>query len=525
MPHYYNESDAMLWLQPDGINTDCEILDCHDIADVAVPRGDVERSFCVDPATGRFMSGSRRQGPPGAPTTTITAHVGLTKDWTEHAMSCPTTYYIHKVPCGDRRLFGNYERSWILRYAITTARTLSNMATLMSLTGAPADSAQAFDLDTDVVEDIFKLVDTRLTVPVLDPVVAEPLRDIAGCTTPWCAGYCGARQDVCDDLVAVTNCDSGVTLARVLVSHNHGVTWAGTTQDPFNLNTANLSSVVCFKVGNGSETRVIVARGNAVAEATISWSDDYGATLWHEVTIGAVGNDFCPHSGGLFALDHRHIWAVMNSGDIWFSEDGGLSWTEQMPGLNGNVLNYVRFVDESVGLAVGASNTVLYTVDGGAHWNTLTGPTGGADLMCCEIFDDHRAWVGDSDGDLFYTDVLRVGMIGGDWAQRILPLPTGATDISEINDIMFVRDSGVSTNDHVGFLAVRWHIGAESVYYGAIYRTFNGGNDWELWQTASMSAGTYGLQAVWACEPNEAFAVGDLITTPYIMTVNGALPS
>ena len=512
--HYYNEADAMLWVQPDGINTVPEILDCHDIADVAVPQGDVERSFCIDPATGRYILSSRRRGPPGAPTTTITAHVGLNRDWLEHAMSCPTTYYIHKVPCGHRGLFGNYERSWILRYAITTARTMSAMATMMA-TGVPGESLQAFDLDTAVVDDIFGLVDTRLTT-----TVTEPLRDITGCTTPWCAGYCGARQEACDDLVAVTRGTGGAT-ADVLVSHNHGVTWGASTVDPFLLDTALLTSVVCFKVGDGTETRVLVAKGNNVAGGTVAWSDDWGETAWNEVIIAA--NDFCAHGGGLFALDHRHIWAVLNSGDIFFSEDGSLSWTEQMPGLNANVLNYVRFVDENVGLAVGASNTVLYTVDGGAHWNALTGPDGGAGLLCCDIFDEHRAWVGDDAGRLWYTDVLRVGIVAGDWSERILPFPEGATGIEEVNDIMFVRDSGVSTNDHVGFLVVRWKSNG-AIFHGALYRTFNGGNDWELWQTASMSAGTFGLQAVWACEPNEAFAVGDIITTAYIMTVNGALP-
>lgn len=516
--YYYNEADAMLWVQPDGINTVPEILDCHDIADVAIPQGDVERSFCIDPATGRYILSSRRRGPPGAPTTTITAHVGLNKDWLEHAMSCPTTYYIHKVPCGHRGLFGNYERSWILRYAITTARTMSAMATMMA-TGVPGESLQAFDLDTAVVDDIFGLVDTRLTT-----TETQPLRDITGCTTPWCAGYCGARQDACDDLVAVANAEGTGVDANVLVSHNHGVTWAASTVDPYPADdTAHLSSVVCFKVGDGSETRVIVARGAADGgPPDIMWSDDWGETAWNVVDLGLVNNDFIAHGGGLFALDHRHIWAVTQLGDIWFSEDGGLSWTEQMPGLLGAVsMKYVRFVDENVGLAVGASQTVIYTVDGGVHWNSLTGP-GGAGLLCCEIFDEHRAWVGDDIGDLYYTDVLGVGMVAGDWAQRILPLPEGADDIAEINDVMFVRDSGVSTNDHVGFLAVRWNIAG--VFYGAMYRTFNGGNDWELWQTASMSAGAYGLQAVWACEPNEAFAVGDVITTAYIMTVNGALP-
>jgi len=514
---YYNEVEALLWLQPDGINTDCQFLDCHDIADIVIPKGDVGRSVCVDPATGKYILGNRKQGPPGAPTTSVTAHVGLKKDWIEHAIDCPTTYYVHKVVCGDRRLFLNYERSWILRYAITTQRTLANMATLMTPPDVPGDSTQPLDLSADVVEDIFKLVDTRLVT-----TEDQPLRDIAGCTLPQCAGYCGARQDVCDDLVAVANCDTGAATAHVLVSHDHGITWTAAANDPFALNTANLSSVVCFKVGDGSETRTIAAKGNAVAGGTVSWSDDFGVTAWNEVTIGAVGNDFCPHNGGLFALDHRHIWAVMNSGDIWFSDDGGLSWTEQMPGLNANALNYVRFVDESVGLAVGATQTVLYTVDGGAHWNVLAGP-GAVNLLCCDIFDEHRAWVGDSAGALYYTNNLGVGMVAGDWVQRVLPLPDTAVSISEVNDVMFVRDSGVQTNDHVGFVTVRWV--EDTTYYGALYRTFNGGRDWEVWQTLTMVAGTYGLQAVWACEPNEAVAVGDLQAgTAHIIGVNGALP-
>ena len=520
--HYYNEAEAILWVQPDGINTVPEILDCHDIADVAIPQGDVERSFCIDPATGRYILSSRRQGPPGAPTTTITAHVGLKKDWLEHAMSCPTTYYIHKVPCGHRGLFGNYERSFILRYAITTARTMSAMATMMA-TGVPGESMQAFDLDTAVVEDVFPLIDSR---HLTDTVAVEtmPLRDITGCTSPWCAGYCGARQDACDDMVAVANAAGGGADAHVWVSHNHGLTWNDSAADPYpGADTMHLSSVVCFKVGDGSETRVIVARGVADGGAPdIAWSDDWGATLWNIVDLGTVVDDFIPHGGGLFALDHRHIWAVTEKGDIWFSEDGGLSWTEQMPGLLGAVsLNYVRFVDENVGLIAGDGPTVLYTVDGGAHWNSLAGP-GAANLLCCEIFDEHRAWVGDDTGDLYYTNVLSVGMVAGDWNQRILPLPTGATDIAEINDIMFVRDSGVSTNDHVGFLAVRWNI--NGAFYGALYRTFNGGNDWELWQTLTMVAGTYGLQSVWACGVNEAFGVGDVQAgSAYIMSVNGAL--
>jgi len=326
-------------------------------------------------------------------------------------------------------------------------------------------------------------------------------------------------------MVIVTECDTGVTRAHVLVSHNHGLTWTASTFDPYAANTQNLGSVVCFKVGDGSETRVIVSRATADGGAPdIAWSDDWGESAWNVVDVGVLPNDYIGGSGGLFALDHRHIWAVTHLGDIWFSEDGGMSWTEQMPGLLGAVhLNYVRFVNEKVGLAVGDGQTVLYTVDGGVHWNVVDGP-GAVDLLCCEIFDEHRAWVGDSAGALYYTNVLRsAGMAPADWDERVLPMPVEMTDIDGVTDIMFVRDSGVSTNDHVGFVTVACHEGSN--HYGALYRTFNGGEDWEVRRSDLLTTLDVGLLAVWACEVNEAFAIGDeTATTAYIMTVNGALP-
>jgi len=405
MPKYYNEAEAMLWVQPDGINTVCEILDCHDIADVPIPQGNVGRSVCVDPATGRFRLGARKQGPPGAPTTTITAHVGKNKDWLEHIIDCPTTIYIHKVSCGDRRLFLNYERSWTLRYSIVTQRTLSLLATLMTPSDVPGDSTQPFDLDIDVVKDTFKLIMSDLVSG--DDVDAN---DVTFCNPKQCAGYCGAAKAGCAEGIVVYDADTDA-IANVDYTLNGGQTWT-LVVGPF-ANNEHIISAVCFPVADGLTTRWVVARGvtDGAAPPEIGWTDDLGTT-WHTVNVGAaaINGIFHQWTGSLFALDYRHIWSGLTNGDIYFSDDGGVTWTEQAPGTTTDAINYIRFVDENYGLAVCAANqTVLYTVDGGTHWNVLAGPGAGA-LLCCEIFDAHRAWIGDDGGHLWYTDALGVGM-------------------------------------------------------------------------------------------------------------------
>jgi len=452
------------------------------------------------------------------PTTTITAHVGKNKDWLEHVISCPTTYYIHKVPCGDRRLFLNFERSWTLRYGMVTQRTLSAMAALMSAT--TGDSTQAFDLSMDVTKDTFKLVMSYLVSG--DDVDAN---DLAFCNPRVCTGYCGPAKDVCDEGLVVYDADTGVP-ANVDYTVNGGTTWT-LVAGPFG-NDEHIISAACFPVSDGTLTRWIVARGvtDGANPPEIGWTDDSGTT-WHLVNIGtaALNGIFHLWTGALFALDYRHIWSGLSNGDIYFSDDGGVTWTEQAPGTTTDGINYIHFVDENYGLAVCAANQmVLFTRDGGRHWNALAGP-GASSLLCCDILNAHRAWIGDGAGHLWYTNVLHENMVAGDWAERLLDTPTGSVSTDRINDIMFVRESGASTDDHCGFLVTKWEDG-DGDYHGAIYRTINGGFDWEIWYTGAMdSTVTYGLDAVWACGQNLAYAVGDLISgAPTIITLNGASP-
>jgi photosystem II stability/assembly factor-like uncharacterized protein len=75
-----------------------------------------------------------------------------------------------------------------------------------------------------------------------------------------------------------------------------------------------------------------------------------------------------------------HAWAVGHDGVILHSADGGLTWERQratpfQPGSddphNGAPLLDVLFLDQSIGIAIGAYSLMLRTGDGGATWGKV----------------------------------------------------------------------------------------------------------------------------------------------------------
>jgi photosystem II stability/assembly factor-like uncharacterized protein len=79
-------------------------------------------------------------------------------------------------------------------------------------------------------------------------------------------------------------------------------------------------------------------------------------------------------------------------------------------------------------------------------------------------------------GSLHYTNN------GGDsWAE--ITLPTGGGTINRVNDMSFV-------NSHFGFVVGKITISA--TVYGALWRTIDGGNDWELYLTTALTTARWG---------------------------------
>ena len=239
------------------------------------------------------------------------------------------------------------------------------------------------------------------------------------------------------------------------------------------------------------------ARTAAAAGLRVAYSDDGGGT-WTAVQVSASATDYATHGGALFALDYRHIWLCTFESDVWFSADGGLTWTDQEAPAPGSdeQLNYIHFIDEHYGWAVGGYRTTptglfIQTTDGGEHWALATAEPQVEMGNAVAVLDGNNVWIGMDDGTLWYSQNW-----GTTWTQRNLP-----SALTNRSDVQFV-------DHYVGFLC--GYKAGDGHGVATVMRTIDGGYTWEEYNLADEfdSAVEYmGVNALLICDVNEVHAV------------------
>ncbi len=471
---------ASLWAQPDGPNTKPQFLGCHEVGDITEPLGDITVIRRPDRAqTGKFKVVDSFQGAPGTPSTTITADVKATQDYLEK-VTCKCSIFAHKVSCGRRDTFTNYDRSFVLANCTITSRGITGLAAAEQENDAP--TRQTFDLGIEEVLRVVALTSGRQTIGA-----TGDLRAINFGNAVQCAGACGVAKPECTYGVAVGNspATSVTKPGEVWYTDDGGTNWKECAADPFDADE-DIAAGACFPMGR-STMRILVARGTSDAgnPAEVAYSDDNGAT-WTTANVGAVNGQYVLDGEALFVLDQYNIWLGTQDGYIYKSEDGGLTWAVQETGvLAAAGINAIQFVSEDDGWAVGDNNAILKTEDGGTTWTAVTGPAGKASDECEALaaVTQYRVFVGYSDGELWYTENA-----GEDWSQRSIPVSA-----SIINDIAFY-------GEYIGFLAYNTAAGS-----GGLLRTIDGGYTWEVVTGLPTNAG---LSHLHVCGTNTAFAAG-----------------
>jgi len=492
---YFSGDMGSIWVQPDGPGTEPQYLGCHDMGDITEPGGDITKRYCPDRAGhGRWKVALTSQGVPADVTASITLYAGSTADYLQllanKAAKCPFPVYVHQSTCGRKDVFLAYEAGTLLQNCRITSRTKTNFAQREG-----ADAAEiTFELSADNPQTEY----WPLRMSKLTTTEAQDLMDIALCGEDRCSGPCGDAEEYGDEYMATSE---ATALGEVVISVDAGATNTIVAGPAAWLITENISSVVCYSTGRDTVRHIIANGTTGAGTAEVAYSDNAG-TAWTVATVGATVGEFFPWNGCLFALDPYHIWGCTDTGagaagNIYFSSDSGVTWTLQATGTD--ALNCVKFINETVGLCVGDTNEILLTTDGGASWSTITGPAAqnAVDALGCHIFDRNRFQVGYEDGELWRT------LDGGaTWTQLALPMPPLGTAIDRVNSVDYI-------DDHNGVLAVKYSVAA--ALWGAIYRTFNGGQSWEVYSTdAAYDVGAIGMASAVMATPNLAYGVGDL---------------
>lgn len=475
---YTSGRNGALFIQPSGPGTRPYYLSCHDVDDFDIDKGTINTLIQCFNVYGNWKTLGFTRNAPGIIDVTLGTYIGKSADRLEK-VSCPFALYL-LLRCGGRAdLITNYERMWIIDVANIGTHTLQGIVRR----NEDAEAMQMFAAQAyPEVIPVFELEGVRLTTSE-----EKALNDIAFCNAERCQGRCGDAQGLCETGSAVGDSEdagSPGSAGAVLNTTNTGTTWAATATNPFGAGE-DVISVVCFYSPTGTNViRKVVARGTTDAgnPMEIAWTEDNGAT-WNNVNVGSVNGQFAISPNAMFALDYYNIWLVTSGGYIYYSDDGGGSWTAQESGiLTAGTYRTVHFVDENNGYAGGPNSFVVKTTDGGNTWSATTS-VGAALIRDIHVFDSQVAILATGTPKVFKTTD------GGTTWNQITTFPQSTGDVSAIDFV----------NDYVG--AIGWTGGGTSI----VYFTVDGGYTWKALTTPSNS----GINSIFFCGTDLLFAVGE----------------
>lgn len=293
---------------------------------------------------------------------------------------------------------------------------------------------------------------------ISDEVVDVVIPDAATC------GACGVPSDGANIVVALVGESSGSPgiAASVVYTKDAGSTWTkGIIQSMGLAETARRMA----QVGPYLVVTVGGATGGLHYIKTVDLLG--GAGVWTKVATGFTLASGAPNA--IYSASAAETWIAGDGGYIYFTSDptAGVTQVQQAGGLTAQNLNGIQGYGNKRLVAVGASNVVLQTANGGTTWTLVTGPAVGVALNTVALRSNTNWLVGTAGGALYYTVDS-----GTTWTAKAF----SGSGAGQVRHVVFANGS-------VGYMA---HDTAALV--GRVFRTIDGGYSWYL---VPEAAGTF----------------------------------
>lgn len=314
--------------------------------------------------------------------------------------------------------------------------------------------------------------------------ITDEVAAVVICDKKTC-GACGIASDGCQVVFSVVKSSTGSPglPTEIVFTQDGGATYSST-----NITTMSISEIATDMACIG--TNLVVISGGATDKLHYAPIANIlaGNATWTAVTTGIVASG---SPAAIFSASPSASWIVGDSGYVYKAENPEQGVTVQTDGsVTAQNLVAIHGLDSSNLVAVGASNAVIFTNNGGDTWVSVTGPDVGVALTCVWMRSKTEWFVGTAGGKLWYTRNK-----GTTWIEKTFP----GSGSGVVRDLVFA-------NNTVGFLS---HDTALNV--GRVLRTIDGGYDfYVLPEGAGTIPTARKFNSLAACRenPNVAFAGG-----------------
>jgi photosystem II stability/assembly factor-like uncharacterized protein len=343
--------------------------------------------------------------------------------------------------CQNPSDFTQWDSKIILKDARLTSFSLPQMNILDGSDNGGLDMTGSFSF-----RDIINIKSMRFSEVGDTTIVAEVLDGLYSDTVQ--CGDCGPASDGCQKFYGLTLANGGSPgLSSQLIHSSNG----GDTITGIDIPTlGGLSGTRMAVVGNKV---VVISQPNLAHHYATVTDVDNDTVNWTKVSSGYVA---AKGPRALYVKSPSQTFIAGAGGYIYLMTDPTLAVTVISDGsVSSQQLNDIGGIGQTI-VAVGGSNAVLRSDNGGAGFSLIVGPAVGIALNAIAVLSKNVWLIGAANGRLYYT-------INGGTSWVLMSIPS---TINVINRIQFV-------DDIVGYMAVQTTSGA-----AAVYRTSDSGHSW-----------------------------------------------
>jgi len=312
------------------------------------------------------------------------------------------------------------------------------------------------------------------TVIAVAEIVDAFYYDRVGC------GDCGVTSDGCQAVYAlqIANAGSPGLSSQVLYATDGGYTWAG-------VDIPTLGGLSASRFAPMGLYCIVVSPNQAAYHYAKFTDIQAGLANWTQVTTGFTAGK-SPRC--ITVRDPLNGWIGAQGGVIYALTGAGNAVSVLTDGtLSAQDVNDLHYYGRTI-VAVQNNNGVLYSLNNGASWATVTGPLVGQNLSSVWCQSATSWFVGTGNGQLWSTINS-----GASWTRIIFD-----AGINVIDDLQMF-------DENIGYIACE--VGGAA----RVYRTVDGGNTWRYSPSSEIGllpGAPVRVDVLAPCGPNNCLAVG-----------------